>query len=203
VLQLLEHVTGALGPWTYAIVGVLVFMETVAFVGLLAPGEVTLIVGGAAAANGDVALLPILGLVWACGIFGDLAGHALGRRYGWSLIRRVGPRVGLDASRQRRIDAALARWGGKALIAGRFVGPVRVFAAFGAGTAGMSRGRLVRLSALGVALWAPTLVLASYLFADAIASYLQYVGNVLLAVAAAAAACYVVRRRRRPAMAAR
>jgi membrane-associated protein len=201
MLQLLEHLTGALGPWTYAIVGALVFMETVAFIGLLAPGEVTLLVGGAAAANGDVGLLPTLAIVWACGILGDLTGYTLGRRYGWSLIRKVGPRLGLDESRRQRIDERLARWGGKALVAGRFVGPVRVFAPFAAGTSGMSRRRLVRLSALGVGLWAPTLVLASYAFADAIGSYMQYAGNVILGVIAAAAALYVVRRRRRPAMA--
>jgi membrane protein DedA with SNARE-associated domain len=201
MLQLLEHLTGALGPWTYAIVGALVFMETVAFIGLLAPGEVTLLVGGAAAANGDVGLLPTLAIVWACGILGDLTGYTLGRRYGWSLIRKVGPRLGLDESRRQRIDERLARWGGKALVAGRFVGPVRVFAPFAAGTSGMSRRRLVRLSALGVGLWAPTLVLASYAFADAIGSYMQYAGNVILGVIAAAAAVYVVRRRRRPAMA--
>jgi membrane-associated protein len=201
MLQLLEHLTGALGPWTYAIVGALVFMETVAFIGLLAPGEVTLLVGGAAAANGDVGLLPTLAIVWACGILGDLTGYTLGRRYGWSLIRKVGPRLGLDEPRRQRIDERLARWGGKALVAGRFVGPVRVFAPFAAGTSGMSRRRLVRLSALGVGLWAPTLVLASYAFADAIGSYMQYAGNVILGVIAAAAAVYVVRRRRRPAMA--
>jgi membrane-associated protein len=201
MLQLLEHLTGALGPWTYAIVGALVFMETVAFIGLLAPGEVTLLVGGAAAANGDVGLLPTLAIVWACGILGDLTGYTLGRRYGWSLIRRVGPRLGLDESRRQRIDERLARWGGKALVAGRFVGPVRVFAPFAAGTSGMSRRRLVRLSALGVGLWAPTLVLASYAFADAIGNYMQYAGNVILGVIAAAAVVYVVRRRRRPAMA--
>jgi membrane-associated protein len=201
MLQLLEHLTGALGPWTYAIVGALVFMETVAFIGLLAPGEVTLLVGGAAAANGDVGLLPTLAIVWACGILGDLTGYTLGRRYGWSLIRKVGPRLGLDESRRQRIDERLARWGGKALVAGRFVGPVRVFAPFAAGTSGMSRRRLVRLSALGVGLWAPTLVLASYAFADAIGSYMQYAGNVILGVIAAAAVVYVVRRRRRPAMA--
>jgi undecaprenyl-diphosphatase len=203
VATVLDHVTAALGPWTYALVGALVFMETVAFVGLLAFGEVTLIVGGAAAANGDVALVPILALVWICGILGDLTGYALGRRYGWSLIRRVGPRLGLGESRQRRIDDKLVRWGGKALVAGRFVGPVRVFAAFAAGTSGMSCRRLLRLSALGVGLWAPTLLLASYVFADAIGSYLQYAGNVIIGLMAAAAAVYVVRRRRRPAMAAR
>ena len=101
MLDLLEHLTGTLGPWTYAIVGALVFMETVAFVGLLMPGEVTLVVGGAAAAHGDVALAPMLALVWACGILGDLTGFALGRRYGWSLLRKVGPRLRLGEPRLR------------------------------------------------------------------------------------------------------
>jgi membrane-associated protein len=201
MLELLEHVTGTLGPWTYAILGALVFMETVAFVGLLAPGEITLAVGGAAAANGDVALVPILALVWAAGVLGDLTGFALGRRYGWSLLRRLGPRVGLNASRLRRIEAALARWGGKALVAGRFIGPVRVFAPFAAGTTGMPARRLVRLSIVGVGLWGPTLVLASYVFADVVGSCVQAAGYVLLALVVAAAAVHAVRRRRTAAMA--
>jgi membrane-associated protein len=194
VLQLLEHLTGTLGPWTYAIVGALVFMETVAFLGLLAPGEVTLVVGGAAAANGDVALLPMLALVWTCGVLGDLAGFALGRRYGNRLLRTAARRLG--AARVRRIDAGLARWRGKALVGGRFVGPVRVFAAFAAGTSGMSRRRLVALSVLGVGLWAPTLVLATYLFADAVGSCVQVAGYVVIALVAAWAGVRALRRRR-------
>jgi membrane-associated protein len=201
VLHLLEHLTGALGPWTYAIVGALVFMETVAFIGLLAPGEVTLAVGGIAAANGDVALVPILVVVWCAGILGDLAGFTLGRRCGWSLLNRVGPRVGLNDARLRRLDAALARWGGKALVVGRFVGPVRVFAPFAAGTAGMPRRRLIRLSIVGVGLWGPTLLLATYLFADVMSSCVQVAGYVVLAVVAAAIAVRALRRRRTPAMA--
>jgi membrane-associated protein len=199
VLSLLEHLTAALGPWTYAIVGALVFMETVAFVGLLAPGEVTLVVGGAAAANGDVALLPLLALVWACGVLGDLAGFTLGRRYGNALLRRAGRRLG--ATRMRRIEAGMTRWRGKALVGGRFVGPVRVFAAFAAGTSGMSRRRLVALSIVGVGLWAPTLVLATYLFAGAVGSFVQVAGYVVAALAAAWIGARAARRRRTLAMA--
>jgi membrane-associated protein len=201
MLDLLEHLTGALGPWTYALVGALVFMETVAFVGLLAPGELTLAVGGAAAANGDVALAPLLVLVWIAGVMGDLTGFALGRRYGWPLLRRVGPRVGLHHGRQRRLDAALARWGGKALVAGRFVGPVRVFAPFAAGTSGMPMRRLIGLSIVGVGLWGPTLVLASYVFADAIGSCVQAAGWGILAALVAAATAHTLHRRRAPATA--
>jgi len=36
----------ALGPWTYALVGVFAFLETGAFVGLIAPGETVVMAGG-------------------------------------------------------------------------------------------------------------------------------------------------------------
>jgi membrane-associated protein len=196
VLHLLEQLTAAMGPWTYAIVGALVFMETVAFVGLLAPGEVTLAVGGIAAANGDVALLPVLGIVWASGILGDLAGYTLGRRCGWPLLHRVVPRLKLTPERLDRLDAAFMRWGGKALVAGRFVDPVRVFAPFAAGTTGMPRRRLLGLSIVGVGLWGPTLVLGTYLCADVMRSCLQVAGYVIVGLVTAAIAVRAVRRRR-------
>jgi hypothetical protein len=49
VAAVLERVTDALGPWTYAVVAVLVFLETVALAGLISPGEATLAIAGAAA----------------------------------------------------------------------------------------------------------------------------------------------------------
>ena len=39
--EVIEDVAQALGTWTYALVGVMAFLETGAFVGLVAPGEFT------------------------------------------------------------------------------------------------------------------------------------------------------------------
>jgi hypothetical protein len=62
----LEKVVGSvgstLGPYTYALVGVMAFLETGAFVGLLAPGETVVIVGGVVAGQGHIDLLALLGL---------------------------------------------------------------------------------------------------------------------------------------------
>ena len=43
----------ALGNWTYPLVGVLAYLEAAAFVGLLVPGELTVVLGGAVARDGD------------------------------------------------------------------------------------------------------------------------------------------------------
>jgi membrane protein DedA with SNARE-associated domain len=197
VPAVLQHVTGALGPWTYALVAALVFMETVAFVGLLMPGEVTLAVAGAAAAHGDVALAPMPAIVWTAGVLGDVTGFTLGRRFGWSLLARVGPRFGLDAARLRRLDGAVARWGGRALVCGRFVGLVRPFAPFAAGASGMTSGRLVRLSIAGVGLWGMSFVLAGYALTDALGEHVQAAGGAGLALVGVVAAIWALRRRSR------
>ena len=49
-------------------VGVLAFLETGAFVGLVAPGETTVIVGGVVAGQGEISLLVLIAIVWACAV---------------------------------------------------------------------------------------------------------------------------------------
>ena len=73
------------------IVGVFAFLETGAFVGLIAPGEFTVIVGGVIAGQGTISLVPLLALVWACCIAGDTSSFFIGRRLGRSFLERHGP----------------------------------------------------------------------------------------------------------------
>ena len=49
---LLTDLSDTLGPWTYALVAALAFLETGAFVGLVAPGETAIVLGGVVAARG-------------------------------------------------------------------------------------------------------------------------------------------------------
>src|SRR3954452_15066591 len=66
--QVIEDVAKALGPWTYALVAVSAFLETGAFVGLVAPGETIVMAGGVVAGQGEIELLPLIGLVWMCAV---------------------------------------------------------------------------------------------------------------------------------------
>ena len=62
--EALTRLAPRLGNWTYALVGILAYLEAAAFVGLLVPGELTVVLGGAVARDGRhldrVALLPRL-----------------------------------------------------------------------------------------------------------------------------------------------
>jgi hypothetical protein len=52
--EVIQDLSEGLGSWTYLLVGGLAFLETAAFVGLVAPGEFTVILGGAVAQQGDI-----------------------------------------------------------------------------------------------------------------------------------------------------
>ena len=56
--QIIEDVAEALGAWTYVVVGVAAFLETGAFVGLVAPGETIVIAAGVIAGQGEIELFP-------------------------------------------------------------------------------------------------------------------------------------------------
>jgi hypothetical protein len=52
----LTDLSNTLGTWTYGLVAGLAFLETAAFVGLIAPGETAIVLGGVVAAEGEVSL---------------------------------------------------------------------------------------------------------------------------------------------------
>jgi membrane protein DedA with SNARE-associated domain len=189
-----------LGAWTYPLVAGLAFLETGAFVGLLAPGETAVVLGGALAARGDVSLVPLLALVWASAAAGDLASYALGRRLGRPFLLAHGRRVRLTPQRVARVDAFFARHGGATVLVGRFVGIVRAVAPFLAGASRLPLRRFLPYSVLGTGLWAALYTLLGYAFARTATQLATDLGRaVALAAAVAAIALLVLTRaRRRP-----
>jgi membrane protein DedA with SNARE-associated domain len=124
----LTDLSETLGTWTYALVAALAFLETGAFVGLIAPGETAIVLGGVVAAEGEVSLALILPLAWLAAALGDLASCWLGKRLGRRFRLAHGPRLGVTAPRLERVEAFFAEDGPKAILAGRFIGIVRAVA---------------------------------------------------------------------------
>ena len=110
----LTDLSDTLGAWTYALVGGLAFLETGAFVGLVAPGETAVVLGGVVAAEGGVDLPLMLLITWIAAALGDLASFWLGRRLGRALPRRARPaarrhRAAPDAASRSSSTATAAR----------------------------------------------------------------------------------------------
>jgi membrane-associated protein len=192
----LSDLSASLGAWTYLLVGVFAFLETGAFVGLVAPGETAVVLGGVVAAQGEVDLVPMLLLAWAAAAAGDLVSFLLGRRLGRRFLIAHGPRVGVTAPRLSRVEGFFDRHGAKAIIAGRFVGLVRAVAPFVAGASRMPLWRFVPWSLLGTATWSAAFVLAGYPFHDSFSAATGAITHGALALVVVATAVMLVRARR-------
>jgi membrane protein DedA with SNARE-associated domain/membrane-associated phospholipid phosphatase len=161
---IIDDIARALGAWTYALVGVLAFLETGAFVGLVAPGETVVIAGGVIAGQGEIDLIPLIGLVWTCAVLGDTTSFYLGRRLGRRFLERHGPRVKITPERLTTVEGYFGRHGGKTILIGRFIGLVRALAPFIAGTSGVPYRRFIPYSIVGTGLWATTFCVLGYIF---------------------------------------
>jgi membrane-associated protein len=179
----LTDLSDTLGTWTYALVGGLAFLETGAFVGLVAPGETAVVLGGVVAAQGEVNLVAMLLLVWLAAAAGDLASFVLGRRLGRRFLVARGPRFGVTPPRLARVEDFFDRHGPKAILVGRFVGIVRAVAPFLAGSSGMRLRAFLPWSVLGTAAWATTFTLVGYVFHRSFSAAADYVTHGAFALA--------------------
>jgi membrane protein DedA with SNARE-associated domain/membrane-associated phospholipid phosphatase len=178
--KLIEDLSEGLGSWTYLLVGGLAFLETGAFVGLVAPGEFTVMLGGAVASQGDVSLPLIIGVTWFSAFLGDTVSFLLGAHLGRGFLVRHGERVRITEDRLRRVEDYFARYGGRTILIGRFIGLVRALAPFIAGSSKLPYRNFAPFSILGTGLWAVTFILIGYFFAQSLDTVTNAVGRGLV-----------------------
>jgi undecaprenyl-diphosphatase len=175
--KLLEDVANALGAWTYALVGFFAFAETGAFIGLVAPGETVMLLGGAVAGQGSIDLYVTIALAWTMACAGDVTSFFLGRRLGREFLLKHGPRFGFSHERLKQVEDFFSRHGGKTIFIGRFVGFVRAFAPFIAGSSGMRFRQFIPYSVLGCGIWVSATIVIGYIFSRSIDTAIKYAGK--------------------------
>lgn len=200
--EVLADASGALGQWTYLLVGVLAFLETGAFVGLIAPGEAAVVVGGVVAGQGEIDIRLLIGLVWMAAIAGDSASYYIGRRLGREFLVKHGPRVQITEARLEQVERYMHRFGGSTILVGRFIGLVRALAPFIAGASHMPYRRFLPFDVIGAGLWAAAFCLLGYVFSQNLAAVIDYAQRGVLifgwTVATVVVTIYLVRRFRKP-----
>jgi undecaprenyl-diphosphatase len=162
--NVIVDIAEALGPWTYALVGVMAFLETGAFIGLIAPGETVVIAGGVIAGQGEIELIPLIGLVWVCAVLGDTTSFFIGKHLGRGFLERHGPRVKITHERLTQVEGYFDRHGGKTILIGRFIGLVRALAPFIAGASGLAYRRFLPYSVVGTGIWSTVFCVLGYIF---------------------------------------
>lgn len=164
VETIIENVAKALGKGTYALVGAMAFLETGAFVGFIAPGEFTVILGGVIAGEGTISIVPLIGLVWFCALAGDSVSFMIGDRFGRQFMLRHGPKIRITEERFKKVEDYFDHHGGKTIVVGRFLGFVRPLAPFIAGSSRMRYRTFLPYSFIGTGIWGATFSLLGYIF---------------------------------------
>jgi undecaprenyl-diphosphatase len=135
----------------YAVTAALVFAETGLLIGLVLPGEVTLIFVGFLVYAGTLEPVPTVILMTLAAVAGDGVGYAEGRRFGPGLrASRFGRWVG--DRRWRRAEASMEQHGGRAVCLARFVAFARTLTPRLAGMSAMTYRRFLAWDVLGVVL---------------------------------------------------
>ena len=174
--QLLDTVASFASPWAYVVVALLAGLEGAAFLGLVVPGEIVLLLGGVLAATGRVDLGLIAASGVAAAVFGDSVGYRLGRRSGEPVrASGLGRRI-TDADWERAAEYVRRR-GAAAMLFARFIGLLRALVPFAAGAIGMPYRTFALFNVLGALIWVPSVVGLGFLAGHSYALLKNAVGQ--------------------------
>lgn len=194
--DLITALPEAFSPALLALGALLALAESALGLGVLVPGELGVLVLGAAART-PVQVLLALVVVTVAASLADHVGYVVGRRYGARLresrvVRRVGTAHWDGAARLAR------RRGASALVVSRLLPLVRTLMPAAAGAARMRYGRFLAGSVTGSLVWAALWLGAGGLAGQAlpaVATSLGRLGWVVLAAIILTAGLLVLRRR--------
>jgi membrane-associated protein len=158
------------GVWVYALLFLIIFAETGLVVTPFLPGDSLLFTAGALAATGvlDVWIVVILLLVAA--VLGDAVNYSIGHFVGPRVFRAedrttIWHRL-LNRDHLQQAHDFFERYGGFAIVLGRFVPIVRTFVPFVAGAGSMSYPQFAFYNVSGAILWVGLCIGAGYAFGN-------------------------------------
>ena len=161
----LQAFVEAYGAWVYALLFLIVFVETGLVVMPFLPGDSLLFIVGALC-GADLMSLPLaMSLLVAAAILGDQTNYTIGRYFGPKVFQWEDSRF----FNKRAFDQAHAfyeRYGGFTIVLARFMPFIRTFAPFVAGVAHMTRSKFTAYNVGGALLWVVGLTLAGYWFGN-------------------------------------
>lgn len=136
--------------------------ESLAVVGLIVPGVAMMFAAGALIATGALSFPPICAFAVAGAVVGDGLSFWLGRKY-HEQLKAFWPFRTYPGMIDRGVDF-FQRFGGRSILFGRFVGPVRAVIPMVAGMLDMPTGRFLLINVISALLWAPAYLFPGMVF---------------------------------------
>ena len=153
------------GIWVYALLFLIIFVETGLVVMPFLPGDSLLFVVGAMCGVGLMSYPVSVALLLSAAVLGNQSNYTVGRYFGPRVFKWENSRLFNRAAFDRAHDF-YERYGGITLVVARFMPFLRTFAPFVAGVAQMSRGRFTWFDVTGGTLWVVGIVTIGYFFGN-------------------------------------
>lgn len=153
------------GLFIYAILFLIIFLETGVVVAPFFPGDSLLFAAGALATLGSLNVFWLLVLLTIAAILGDSTNYLIGSRVGPAVFRKE---EGLFFNKKHLIKTQkfYERHGGKTIVIARFLPIIRTFAPFVAGIGRMRYKDFLFYNIAGGICWVGLFVLAGYFFGN-------------------------------------
>lgn len=176
ILHLDVHLTEIInnyGVWAYAILFLIIFVETGLVIMPFLPGDSLLFAAGAFAApqiingvevDGPFNPFYLVGLLFIAAFLGDTLNYSIGNWFGPKVFQK--DYRFLKREYLLKTEEFYHKHGGKTIIFARFIPIIRTFAPFIAGVGTMKYSRFIAYNIVGGFIWVAGFVMAGYLFGN-------------------------------------
>src|SRR5450830_533034 len=161
----LEAFVRSYGLWVYALLFLVIFVETGVVVMPFLPGDSLLFVVGAMCGVGLMSYPLAVGLLLGAAILGNQSNYTIGRYFGPKVFAWEDSRW-FNKKAFDQAHAFYEKYGGITIVAARFMPFLRTFAPFVAGVAQMTRRRFMFFDVIGGTLWVVGIITIGYFFGN-------------------------------------
>ena len=161
----LQAFVASYGLWVYALLFLIIFVETGVVVMPFLPGDSLLFVVGALCGAELMSYSLAVGLLFAAAVLGNQCNYTIGRFFGPKVFQWEDSKF-FNKKAFDQAHAFYEQYGGITIIAARFMPFLRTFAPFVAGVSQMTRGKFTFYDITGGALWVGGIVTAGYFFGN-------------------------------------
>jgi len=161
----LEAFEANYGAWIYALLFLIVFVETGLVVMPFLPGDSLLFVVGTLCGTGLLNLPLVMGLLVVAAISGDQVNYRIGRHFGPKVFQWENSRF-FNRAAFDKAHNFYETYGGITIVLARFMPFIRTFVPFVAGVAAMTPAKFLMYNVMGGLTWVCGLTLAGYLFGE-------------------------------------
>lgn len=157
----LSVITANYGIWIYAVLFIIIFLETGLVITPFLPGDSIIFASGALAAIGAMNIVSLLIIFYVAAVLGDTANYYIGKKIGSRIMEKDNVKF-INKNYLIKANNYYEKHGAITIVLSRFIPIIRTFAPFVAGIAKMNYRSFIRYNLIGGASWVLLFLLGGF-----------------------------------------